>query len=333
MHPTLLHAVFEKAEALASRPVLWRNSGSAYHPLLWRDFATRGRRCARGLLSLGLEPGANVCVLGTSEWPIALLGVMAAGGAPALLDERWPDAVLLAAIRRTGARLLLVERDYFARAQRLEKAVAGLCAWGIGDGTTEAPSLEAALARPDAASESAVDERMAALTPGSRAAVLFTSGTTAEPKAVAVSHQSLLWTTEKLTRVLGFGEAETVLSLLPPALAAAQTVGLHLALRHGAQIYLPRSGARPIDLLREVRPTVVLAPPRAWERFARTVEDRLSAEPPKRQKVERWARGLALERNRREAEQQSVAPSLAARCRLAATLVHDPLKLSLIHPV
>src|SRR3954452_4500823 len=72
---------FEAAERRGDRPFLWAKRDRVYRPLSWSDAAGEGMRLARGLLSLGIEPGDRVALVAESrpEWVVADLAVMSIG--------------------------------------------------------------------------------------------------------------------------------------------------------------------------------------------------------------------------------------------------------------
>jgi long-chain acyl-CoA synthetase len=72
---------FDAAERRGDRPFLWAKRDRVYRPLLWSEAAGQVVRLARGLLSLGIEPGDRVALVAESrpEWVVADLAIMSIG--------------------------------------------------------------------------------------------------------------------------------------------------------------------------------------------------------------------------------------------------------------
>ena len=80
--PNLISMFFGQAEKLADQPFLWAKENGNYVSRSWGDVADNVLAISKGLTSLGVAKGDRVvlCSENRPEWPIAHLGVMAAGG-------------------------------------------------------------------------------------------------------------------------------------------------------------------------------------------------------------------------------------------------------------
>ncbi|WP_212524593.1 long-chain fatty acid--CoA ligase [Actibacterium sp. MT2.3-13A] len=114
------------------------------------------------------------------------------------------------------------------------------------------------------------------------ATIIYTSGTTGRPKGAMLSHHALLWNAEAVTRFVPPLKSDVFLSLLPLAHAFERTMGYHLAMMGGARV----AYARGLDCLREdmltVRPTVLIAVPRLYERLYEAILQTAAVNPVKR---------------------------------------------------
>lgn len=103
--------------------------------------------------------------------------------------------------------------------------------------------------------------------PDDVATLIYTSGTTGKPKGVMLSHRALLWNAEAITEFITPHKSDVFLSVLPAAHAFERTIGYHLPIMCGSRIAFARS----VNTLREdmllLRPTVLTAVPRLYERF------------------------------------------------------------------
>ncbi|MCA9562421.1 MAG: AMP-binding protein, partial [Myxococcales bacterium] len=77
--------LLQNGKKLAQHPAFFTKRGSSWTPISFREYAEETRRAARALVTLGLESGGCVAILGfnTPEWIVFDVACMMAGGAPA----------------------------------------------------------------------------------------------------------------------------------------------------------------------------------------------------------------------------------------------------------
>ncbi|RMD70041.1 MAG: long-chain fatty acid--CoA ligase, partial [Gammaproteobacteria bacterium] len=117
---------------------------------------------------------------------------------------------------------------------------------------------------------------------GELATLIYTSGTTGNPKGVMLTHRNILWVCSRALQVLQVFPQDRFLSILPFSHALERAGSYIIPMMAGAQVAFNRS----IPLLREdlqaVRPTVMIAVPRLFERLYMRVEKGLSSHPLKK---------------------------------------------------
>src|SRR5690606_24456661 len=98
------------------------------------------------------------------------------------------------------------------------------------------------------------------------ATVLYTSGTTGQPKGVMLTHQNIFSNVQAVYRVLDFSKADTSLSFLPLSHILQRMVDFALFGR-GVSIAYVSSLDQVAAAMSEVRPTVVVSTPRVYEKL------------------------------------------------------------------
>ncbi|MDY7092838.1 MAG: amino acid adenylation domain-containing protein [Acidobacteriota bacterium] len=190
------------AERYSTAPAL----SAAGRTSTYGELANLARRLARGLVAQGVEPGDRLgLLLGRSvELPAAILGTWAAGAAYVPLDPGLPAERLVFMVRDATpdgrAPLVLVDEE-------LARAAGGLGELGEGVRILD-------LAEVLAAGEDSAQPLPPESTGDDLAYLLYTSGTTGEPKAVAVSHGNLGHTLAAVGQAFDFrpGEASPALA-------------------------------------------------------------------------------------------------------------------------
>jgi acyl-CoA synthetase (AMP-forming)/AMP-acid ligase II len=163
-----------------------------------RDMVTDA---ARALLASGIERGDRVAVWAPNslEWIVAALGVTTAGGVLVPVNTRFRGAEAAYVLARSGARVLFTVRGFLDTDYPALLAKAGVEIPALehtvllaGDADADAIAWDAFLARGAAVSEAAVVDRVASVGTDDPCDVVFTSGTTGNPKGVIMTHAQTL---------------------------------------------------------------------------------------------------------------------------------------------
>ena len=108
------------------------------------------------------------------------------------------------------------------------------------------------------------------------ATIVYTSGTTGRPKGVMLSHGNILSIAHSALASYDVYLEDVLLSFLPLSHSFERTVGYYLPMMAGATVAYARSIQQLSEDLRQVRPTVLIAVPRIFERIYSRIEEQLS---------------------------------------------------------
>ena len=277
-------------------------------------------RAAAGFAALGVAPGDVVALFAENgpRWFLADQGLMRAGAADAVRGSGAPLAELSYILRDCGASALVVESA--ALLQKLTPQLLELADLKFVVLLEGASPAAGSLAIPclgwDAFMELGATMPLPAPAPGGPerlATLLYTSGTTGEPKGVPLSHANLLHQLQTLGVAVAPHPGDRVLSVLPIWHAYERTAEYFLLACGCRQTYTNLKHFKAD--LQKVRPNYMISVPRLWEALLAGFEDALAAMPPARRRL--LTAGLALSRfhcsHWRQAQDQTLAsePALA----------------------
>lgn len=198
----------------------------------------------------GHGPGAHVAFLAANSprWVAAYLGTLAAGCIAVPLDTALRPEQVAALLRDSGASLLFTDSQHLAAASQAAQGV-----------TVQITLLEGSSPHSEAEREIANLDRILAgdhcqlpTAPGSIAAILYTSGTTADPKGVMLTQANLVGELEGALGFFDVGPGDAILGVLPLFHALAQMANLLVPLAVGARVvYLETLNTT--ELLRALR--------------------------------------------------------------------------------
>ncbi len=207
------------------------------------ELAAAVHDAGRAFLAAGLEPGDRVAIWSPNvwEWVVALLGLQSAGGVVVPINTRYKGAEAAYVLQRSRARLLITVQGFLGNdyvtmladqdLPDLERTVVLR-----GDAPAGTTTWAAFLASGAAVDPSALDERMASLGPESVADLLFTSGTTGNPKGVVGTHGQVLRGFADWAAVIGLRSSDRYLVINPFFHAFGYKAGIVAALTAGATL-------------------------------------------------------------------------------------------------
>jgi long-chain acyl-CoA synthetase len=129
------------------------------------------------------------------------------------------------------------------------------------------------------------------------AGLIYTSGTTGNPKGVELSHGNFVSNVNAVHQIFPMGTGDVSCSFLPWAHSFGQTAELHVLLSMGASIGIAESVPMLMENLLEIRPTLLLAVPRIFDRIYDGLRKRMADESPGKRKL--FERGLEVAARRR----------------------------------
>ena len=306
-----------------------------WRTLSWREVREQALDAAAGLLAVGVGPGDTVAIMSSNriEHVLADLGAVHAGAVPmSVYLTLAPDQVSFVAGHSEPTVVVLEGADQLARwrpaldasgsVRRVvvldETALAGLPELaGSPEGGERYVGWSRFLAD-GAAYRSAHEEelraRIEAITPDQAVTILYTSGTTGNPKGVVLTHHNVLFEAECSLRTSRPEGENVFISYLPFAHIAERILGMYVPQIKGAHVHLIADPALLLGTLGEVRPTRFFGVPRVWEKIRTGVSAKLAAEPDEERRAAiEQAMAIGLEWVESTQVGQTTSPELQAR--------------------
>jgi long-chain acyl-CoA synthetase len=217
------HRVASTARTWADRPAIELAAAAASDSMTYADLAATATRFSAWLSQRGVSRGDRVAILAANDgrWVAAYLGILRIGAVAVPLDTAYTIAQVRTVLIDCGARVLLTSDRLF----------------DIGTSAT-ASALPAAIVAPLSLhlDVDRADLPIADVAADDAAAILYTSGTTDDPKGVVLTHANLDAERAAALAVIHVSETDVVLGVLPLFHALAQMANLLLPLSAGARV-------------------------------------------------------------------------------------------------
>lgn len=327
------------AERGDRRAIRYRGETGDWEELSWRQFDQARELCAAGLLRLGVQAGDRVGILSNSSmrWILADLAIQSAGaeGVPLYQSAIARDVAYI--LKDAGVSVVFVEDEgQLHKLQEVRDELPELRAVIMMSGApdddpwshswSELERLghveDSAEVDPELLAE--VRRRVAALTPESVLTIVYTSGTTGEPKGAVIPHAAMLYMGEAFLDADIMKDDTVQFLFLPLAHIFARVLEVAF-LTTGHELAVDSEIPRIIDNLAEIKPSVMASVPRIFEKvYARVVDAGLSA-PGAKGRMFAWALALNDEHAAAVTAQQPLPFALKTKLKLAKKLVFSAI--------
>ncbi len=329
--PTTLVEMLERATERFRKPdMLNYKRDGAWRAISADEFMERANAIALGLYALGVRRGDRVGMLSESrpEWTLADAGCQFIGAVDVPIYPTQAPPQVCYILTDSGARILFIEnRAAFERiAASIEdcRALSHIVFFeGESAGVPNALALAQLEARGralDAEQPQLRDELARAVAPADLATIIYTSGTTGEPKGVMLTHSNIISNMIDTSGRLCFTDKDTVLSVLPLS-HVFERVAMYMYIHHGATVYYSESLDKIGENMREVRPTLMVAVPRLFEKIYARIKDKAAASGRVPSALLAWAVEVGKRWACLTIERRKIPALLALQYKLASKLV------------
>ena len=291
---------------------------------------------AMGLKHLGISDGDAVCIMSRTRpaWLAADLGAMSLGAVTCPIYPSSEASQAAFVVNNVKARAIFVENvQQFAKIEKVRAECPTLEYVIVIDDRGKLPAgaigfddiFDLSDAEPGEIRE--WEEAWREFGRDKVATIVHTSGTTANPKGVVLTHGNILHNFEAGIQAVDFNENDLFLSFLPLSHMTERAAGQVVPLGRGCTIaYAEPAIERLAANMAEVRPTVMVAVPRLYERLYARVMSTVEAAPPLRQKIFYWAQRLGRQHYQNHLDGRDDSPWLKLQMKLADRLVFHKIK-------
>lgn len=284
---TLPHMFLQTLRRVPQRSALGFKHGAVWTAIDYQTMAQRITQVIQCLLSLGIEAGFRVAILSENrpEWPIIDFALQFIGAINVPLYHTLSEPQLHHLLTHSGTSLLVVSGgELFKKAAAVADMVPSVRHIIHMDRLVDPPHdkkvlfLEDQLARFAPKGIEFLESLAQAVDPKQCASIVYTSGTTGDPKGVMLSQQNFCANVEGATEALPFlSEQDRVLSFLPLSHVFERTCGYYTVIGIGGAIYYAEALEKVADNMQEVQPTVVVSVPRLFEKMHATILEKVEA--------------------------------------------------------
>ena len=313
--PTIIDFVEHYTREYASLTFLREKVDGKWTETSFEQTRLEAYRVAAGLIAMGLKKDDKVSLLseGRNLWVIGELGILYAGGVNVPLSIKLEESNdLRFRIRHSDSRYVMVSgmqlrkiRNILPECPLVEKVIVLDEVEDLREGEV---SIYKVMEQGDAYLAEHMDEfkaRYSSVGPDDYANISYTSGTTADPKGILLTHRNYTANVEQARSIIGVDKGAVMLIVLPLDHCFAHVAGFYTMMSYGASIATVPAGKTALATLKnipvaikETRPMVMLSVPAIARNFKKSIESAIRAKGPTVEKLYNFALDNAMKYNK-----------------------------------
>ncbi len=297
MRPTIIDLLNTSVEKYAQNPFLWEKVTTEFAPTTYLETQQQAQIFGAGLLKLGVKSGDKIALLseGRNAWIISELGILHAGAVSVPLSIKLEESNdLIFRIIHSEAKHIVVSGGQLRKIRAIATLLPDIEKVIVLDEQTEYLEKEIALSTLlEAGKEfqkkfpNKLDERIKTIQPDDIATISYTSGTTADPKGVMLTHRNYTANVEQALTLMTIPTTYRTLIILPLDHCFAHVAGFYSFMASGASVATVQSGKTGLETLKnipinikEIKPNLLLSVPALAKNFRKNIESGIHAKGP-----------------------------------------------------
>ena len=336
---TLPQLLRRNAETMAARPAMREKHHGIWQTFTWAECWSEVRDFALGLAAHGFRRGDKLAVIGDNRprlyW--AQLAAQCLGGTAVPMYQDSIATELVFVLDHAEVSVVVAEDQeqvdkilpLKAELPHLNLVVyddpRGLQQYSM-PGLTSFEDMQAAGRAFGAAHPGSVEADIDKGDPDDLALLTYTSGTTGHPKGVMLSHANLLSSARAFVEAEDIRASDELLCYLPMAWIGDSLFSLVLTLLVGFTCNCPERPQTVQRDLRELGPTIAIAPPRIWENMLTQLRVRAVDSTPLKRGLFEFFRGVAERAEARKGERNGISPLTRLGLFLGEVLIYGPVR-------
>ena len=277
-HESLWHQCVVSCQTYADLPMFGTKKSGVYEWITYREFFALVTKMRAGLSSLGVGKDDKVAIIAPNgvEWAVTAYAAFGLGAVivpmyPNQHEEEWAFIV-----GDSDAKVLLYHSHALDPAIARIRESSPLLQHVVcveGDKATKGSYkslLQYGSQHPVPPSPAGLDDLFG---------LIYTSGTTAQPKGVMLTHRNMLANVETINLKYDFGPGDVTLSFLPWAHIFGQGAELHVLLARGFSTAFAENSQTIMSDLQIVKPTIIISVPKVFNKIYTTIQSNIHSRP------------------------------------------------------
>ncbi|MDE5417302.1 AMP-binding protein [Labilibaculum sp. DW002] len=311
---TIIELFENSVDQFGKNPFLWEKTNSKYQSVSYEALYEDVQLFAAGLFSLGIKKTDRIGLLseGRNAWVLSELGILFSGAVNVPLSVKL-DAQneLKFRLNHSESRFVIVSKNHLEKIRSIKDQLETVEKIIVLDENIDLKDKEISLQQLLIAGKEISDADKANLKElqnkieaNDNANISYTSGTTADPKGIVLSHNNYTSNVIQASSLMEIPPSYKTLLILPWDHSFAHTAGIYSFMLKGASIAAVQQGKSPMEALKnipnnikEIQPDIILSVPALAKNFKKNIEKGIKAKGPKVERLFNKALNVAYRYN------------------------------------
>ena len=263
-----------------------------------QEYINRANTVSRGLLRLGIQPNDKIAVISSSnrtEWNILDIGILQTGAQNVpIYPTISPEDYEYILNHSEAIYCFVSDKEVLDKLNAIKHNTQLKSVYTFDVIENESHWIDILNLGEDPSNQNEVESRKNNVSPHDLATIIYTSGTTGKPKGVMLSHNNLVSNVLDSEKRVPFDKGKSkALSFLPVCHVFERMI-LYIYQYCGVEIYFAESIDKMVDNVKEVRPTVMTAVPRLFEKVYDKIVSKGNEQKGIKKMIFFWALKLGL---------------------------------------
>ncbi|NDV46444.1 long-chain fatty acid--CoA ligase [Paludibacter sp. 221] len=308
--PTIIDFLNTSVDKYADNPFLWEKKTDKFVPTTYKETKEQAHRIAAGLIKLGVKQGDKIALLseGRNAWIVGELGILHTGAVNVPLSIKLEESNdLIFRLEHSESKYILVSGGQLKKIRSIIGSLPLVKKVIVFDEQPEYEPLEMSLKELMAWGEEylknypdSVKKAAEAIKPDDMANISYTSGTTADPKGIMLTHRNYTANVEQALTLMTIPPTYRTLIILPLDHCFAHVAGFYSFMACGASVGTVQTGKTGMETLKnipinikELKPNLLLSVPALAKNFRKSIESNIQSQG----KFVQWMFNTALKMN------------------------------------
>lgn len=287
---SLIQFFEESVEKFSNNVYLWEKPDEKYEGTTYGETKKQVYEFASGLLQMGVKKGDRICLIseGRNSWVIGELGILYTGAINVPLSVKLNPEEVKFRINHSEAKMIMVSsiqakklKNIISDCPTIENVIHLDTQEEYGDNEIHFNELRKIGREWLSVPENMVtfEKHFKSITPDDFANICYTSGTTADPKGIILTHGNYVTNVYQAYSLMDIPSFYKTLLILPWDHSFGHTCGIYAFMGRGASIASVKSGKTPMETLRnipiclkEIKPNLLMSVPAIAKNFRKNIE-------------------------------------------------------------
>lgn len=312
---TIIDLLNDSVSKFSENPFLWEKTNDKFEPTTYKETKQQAYEFAAGLMSLGVKKGDKIALLseGRNAWIIGELGILLTGAVNIPLSIKLEESNdLIFRLQHSEAAYIVVSGGQLKKIHAIQEDLPLVKKIIILDVQDNYSDKEIAWDEVVQAGKTELEnnpdyvEKVAAtILPDDLANISYTSGTTADPKGIMLTHRNYTANVEQALTLMSIPTTYKTLIILPLDHCFAHVAGFYSFMASGASVGTVQTGKTGMQTLKnipinikELKPNLLLSVPALAKNFRKNIESSIKAQGPTIEKLFNFAMDMSYSYNK-----------------------------------